>query len=69
MLERKATVKNLEAIMDDPDHPQFMRAVEFASDRAHGKPTQGVDMTSKGEKLGGVIIMPPPEPAKETKDG
>lgn len=61
---RAKTAKNLEAILDDPDHPQFMKAVEFTSDRGFGKVPASVDLTSKGEKLSGVVILPPTEEAK-----
>lgn len=37
ILERNKTVANIEAILDNPDHPQFAKMLEYATERAHGK--------------------------------
>lgn len=39
---RTKTAKNLEKILDDADHSQFMKALEFAADRGYGKVPQAV---------------------------
>lgn len=31
------------AILSDPSHPQFLRALEYASERGYGKEAQGVE--------------------------
>ena len=35
--QRGETLKNVQAILDDPMHPHFMKALEFAADRGFGK--------------------------------
>lgn len=37
---RAKTAKNIESILDDPKHPQFMKALEFAADRGYGRVEQ-----------------------------
>lgn len=37
----------LERILRDPDHPQFMRALEYCADRGYGKPPQQVDLVAE----------------------
>lgn len=56
--ERTKTAKNLEKILDDHDHPAFMKALEFASDRGFGKVGQSVDVTSAGKQVSGVVLLP-----------
>lgn len=47
-----AVLTQVEKILKDPDHPQFMRALQWAADRGYGKAPESVDVTSKGEKVG-----------------
>jgi hypothetical protein len=37
LASRVETVAQLEKILNNPDHPQFMRAMEFVADRGHGR--------------------------------
>ncbi len=39
---RAKTAKNVEKILDDDKHPQFMKALEFAADRGFGKAPQPI---------------------------
>ncbi len=45
LLERAKTVANVEAILDDKDHPKFDKMLEFAADRALGKVPQKNELT------------------------
>lgn len=38
--------------------PMFIGALKWASEHGYGRPEQSVDVTSKGEKLPGVILLP-----------
>lgn len=40
---RNRTAANVERILDDADHPQFMKALEFAATRGYGKPAETVE--------------------------
>ena len=42
----------------DADPEDFKWAWKEAADRGFGKPQQAVDVTSKGDKLPGVILLP-----------
>ena len=42
------TVKQLQAILKNADHPQFMAAVRWASEHGYGKPVQPVDVNVTG---------------------
>lgn len=58
LAERQKTIKSMEKILDDPDHKHFAKVLDTVLDRAEGKPQQSVDVTSKGEKVSGVIALP-----------
>jgi hypothetical protein len=40
-----AEAARIEAILADPDHPQFMKALQFAADRGMGKVSDVVEHT------------------------
>lgn len=42
-------------ILTNPDHPQFLRALEWATDRGYGKVETKVDATVR---LAGVVVLP-----------
>ena len=42
--------------------PLFIGALRWASEHGYGKPEQAVDVTSQGQKLAGVIILPAETP-------
>lgn len=65
ILDRAKTAKSVETILADPDHKHFAKVLDTALDRAEGKVPASVDLTSKGEKLNGVVILPPTEPKAE----
>ena len=46
-------LKQVKIILKNPDHAQFMRALQWATDRGYGKAPESVDVTSKGEQVGG----------------
>ena len=48
ILERAQTAKHVEAILSDPKHPQFMRALEFATDRVEGPVPKDVNVRHRG---------------------
>ena len=56
-----AAIRTLTEIHGDPSQPAPARvaAAQALLDRAWGKPSQSVDMTSKGERMGYVIPAPP----------
>jgi hypothetical protein len=55
---RMRTVNELEKILENRDHAAFMKAMEFVTERGFGKVPSAVDVTSKGEKVSGVVILP-----------
>ena len=48
-------LKAIAAILNDKDHPHFVRALTFAADRGYGRPTQPIDVTSTGRTLADVL--------------
>ena len=42
LADRWAQAAEAQRVLDDPDHPHWMRAGQFASEQAHGKPTQPI---------------------------
>jgi hypothetical protein len=53
-MRKAAEVANIEAILADPNHSQFMRAYEHAVDRGFGKVAERVEHVGEG---GGPIAM------------
>lgn len=64
LLERKKTMQSIEAVLDDPDHKHFATILNTTLDRAEGKVPTAVDLTSKGEKVSGVVVLPATEEPK-----
>lgn len=64
LVERANTVGNIEQILDNPQHPSFMKALEFATDRAYGKPTDNKQLS--GEVVVRVIRDDAPFPLDDT---
>lgn len=53
--------KAVVAALKSPNHPAFLGALKWASEHGYGGPVRSVDVTSKGEKLSGVVILPAAE--------
>lgn len=47
LASRAKTVKNVEQILDDADHRQFAKVLEFAADRGYGKPVSAEDVKER----------------------
>jgi hypothetical protein len=47
LASRAKTVKNVEKVLDDADHQQFSRILEFAADRGYGKPVSAEDVKER----------------------
>lgn len=45
LASREATLDAVRRILEDPSHPQFLRAMEFATERGYGKVAQAVEHT------------------------
>jgi len=58
LLERKKTLESIEKVLDDPDHRHFKGVLDTVLDRVEGKVPQGVDVTSGGKSVQGVVILP-----------
>jgi hypothetical protein len=56
---RAKTVANVEKLLEAPNHPNFMRALEFAADRGYGKAPSSVDVTTNGQSINGLLVIPP----------
>ena len=46
MVSREDTLRELELILSDGSNPQFLKAFQFAVERAYGRPVQAVDSES-----------------------
>ncbi len=44
--------------LKNPKHPAFLGSLKWATEHGYGAPLRAVDVTSKGEQLTGVIILP-----------
>jgi hypothetical protein len=44
MVTREATISRVADILTDPDHPQFMRALQWATEHGYGKADQSLDI-------------------------
>jgi hypothetical protein len=66
--ETEASIRALAEIRSDPASPPAARVAAATAllDRAWGKPTQAVDMTSKGERVG--YVIPAPAEAKDATE-
>lgn len=45
--ERGRTAENIERILDDPDHPHFMKALEFVANRGIGPVPKEIQMAAE----------------------
>lgn len=43
LASRPETISGLDAILSDPSHPQYLRALEFVTERGYGKEPQGIE--------------------------
>ena len=51
------------------DHPEFWRALDYATDHGYGRATQAVDLTAKtGPMPSGIVILPAPVPIPSPDD-
>ena len=55
-------LKRVDAMLRTGEADDFKWAWAQAADRGFGRPAQSVDVTSAGDKLPGVILVPPPLP-------
>lgn len=51
LASREDVLAALDAILTNPNHPQFLRAWQEAADRGYGKAAQHLDVTSGAEQL------------------
>lgn len=51
LIDREQTCKAIATILSDPDHPHFMRALDYATNHAYGKPKETVEQTGAVEIL------------------
>ena len=59
----KAVKRELGRILDNGDHPHFMRALNFVAERGHGKVTQPLEHEATitlADLVPGVVIPPAP---------
>ena len=49
--------QHVQTILTNPDHPHFMRALEWASAHRYGKPQQHMDVTSNGQTLEDLLAL------------
>lgn len=57
---RAAKAKRLETLLDDKneDNSAFLKAFQEVSDRGFGKAPQSIDVTSDGEQINGLLVVP-----------
>jgi hypothetical protein len=48
LVDRNTTARAIERILEDPDHPHFMRALDYATNHGYGKPAETVDLNATG---------------------
>lgn len=63
LVSREETLAALEAILRNPDHPHFIQALRYASDRGYGLPTQSLKVEDEGPAV--VIVAPEKRGAEE----
>jgi hypothetical protein len=56
LVSRGDVIREVELILTDRNHPQFMRALEWATERAHGKLPNRIEGEVKA--VTGVILLP-----------
>ena len=49
--DRWAKAVETQKVVDNPKHPHFMKAGQFAAEQAHGQASKNVDLTTGGEML------------------
>lgn len=49
LAQRAKTLKNIESILDDPDHPKFDRMLDTVLERGFGKVPQAVEQKHEGD--------------------
>ena len=53
------TLAHVRAVLSDPLHPHWFRALEFAAERGYGKEPQALDVKADVVTRPGVIALPP----------
>ena len=67
LVTRDATLAHVRAVLDaGPDHPQFFRALSYATEHGIGRPTQPVDLTPSGTIIQVISHVPPPNEPWDT---
>ena len=56
--DRGLQVAKAHDILGQPNHPNWLGALKFVHEAVEGRAAQAVDLTTQGEKLPGVIILP-----------
>jgi hypothetical protein len=61
LAERAAQAKRWERLLSDAnkDDDLFLKAFDRLADRAYGRPATAVDVTSDGEKVQSLLVLPP----------
>lgn len=60
LADRGAQTLETKRVLEDETHPLFEAAWKFATEQGHGKASQNIDLTSKGESMRPVIIRQEP---------
>lgn len=57
---RAAKAKRLEKMLSDanPDNAAFLKAFQEVADRGFGKAPQSIDVTSDGEQINSLLVVP-----------
>lgn len=63
LASRDETMAAVRRILDDPSHPQFIRALEYATERGYGKVAQAHEVKGEVEHRHAVVLLPPVEGA------
>lgn len=62
LADRPSVIAHVESVLEEgPTHPFFAKALDYATEHGYGKAASTVDVTSGGERLSGVVILPPTE--------
>ena len=59
--ERSETVAQIEKVLGDSQHRHFKGVLDTVMDHGYGKAPQSIDLTSNGQPIPGVVILPPTE--------
>lgn len=63
LASRDETMAAVRRILEDPGHPQFIRALEYATERGYGKVAQQHEVKGEMEHRHAVVLLPPVDAA------